>query len=132
MQHESTGDDMSMPGHTVMSDSSQRHVEICSQIRTDVRYCGEETNLGEYADFTLLQQPIVIREHLHYISSCMGYEGWRLVDPALEELLPVVLDDWESVMSTGEYVPWMPMDEILVDSFRLTKACDVLQIYSQL
>ena len=25
MQHESTGDDISMPEHTVMSDSSQRH-----------------------------------------------------------------------------------------------------------
>jgi hypothetical protein len=32
MQHESTGDDMSMQEHTVMSDSSQRHAEICSQI----------------------------------------------------------------------------------------------------
>jgi hypothetical protein len=28
MQHEYTGDDRSMPEHTVVSDSSQRHVEI--------------------------------------------------------------------------------------------------------
>jgi hypothetical protein len=27
-QHESTGDDMGMPEHTVMSDSSQRHVDM--------------------------------------------------------------------------------------------------------
>jgi hypothetical protein len=31
VQQEYTGDDMSMSGHTTMSDSSQRHVEICSQ-----------------------------------------------------------------------------------------------------
>jgi hypothetical protein len=28
MQHESTGDDMSMPKHTVIIDSSQIHVEM--------------------------------------------------------------------------------------------------------
>jgi hypothetical protein len=32
MRHESTGDDMSMPKHTVMSDSSQRHVEMYDEI----------------------------------------------------------------------------------------------------
>jgi hypothetical protein len=32
MQQAYTGDDTSMQGHTVMSDSSQRHTEICSQI----------------------------------------------------------------------------------------------------
>jgi hypothetical protein len=48
MQQEHTGDDMSMQGHTVMSDSSQRHVEICSQIQTNVLDCREETHLGEY------------------------------------------------------------------------------------
>jgi hypothetical protein len=35
-------------------------------------------------------------------------------------------------MITGEYVPWIPVDEILVESLGLTKACDVLQVYSQL
>jgi hypothetical protein len=91
MQQQYTGDDMSMQGHTVMSDSSQRHAETCSQIQMDVLDCREETHLGEYADFTPLQQHIVMREHLHRISSCMGDERWRLVDQQLEELLPVVL-----------------------------------------
>ena len=36
MQHESTGDDMSMLEHTVRSDSAQRHVEIYSQVQTCV------------------------------------------------------------------------------------------------
>jgi hypothetical protein len=39
-----------------------------------------------------------MREHLHRINSCMGDEGWRLVDQQLEELLPVVLDGWDSVI----------------------------------
>jgi hypothetical protein len=60
----------------------------------------------------------------------MGDERWRLVDQQLEELLPVVLDDWDSVMTTGEYLPWIPMDELLVESLGLTKACDIFQSYS--
>jgi hypothetical protein len=55
MQYESTGDDVSMQGHIVRTDSSQRHAEICNQIQTDVWDCSEETHVGEYADFTLLQ-----------------------------------------------------------------------------
>jgi hypothetical protein len=132
MQHESAGDDMSMPGHIVMSDSSQRPAKICSQIQTDVWDCREETHLGEYANFTLLQQPIVMREHLHHINSCMGDEGWGLVDLPLEELLSVVLDDWGPVMTTDEHLAWGPVDERLVETLGLTKACDVLQVYSQL
>jgi len=62
----------------------------------------------------------------------MGDERYRLVDQQLEELLLVVLDDWESVMITGEYVPSIPVDELLVESLGLTKACDILQVYSQL
>jgi hypothetical protein len=50
----------------------------------------------------------------------------------LEELLPVVLDDWDSVMTTGEYLSWILMDELLVESLGLTKACDIFQSYSQL
>jgi hypothetical protein len=81
-------------------------------------------------DATPLQHHIVRGDHLYRISNCMGDERYRLVDPQLEELHLVVLDDWEPVMSTGEYVPWMPVDELLIDSLRLTKACDALQIYS--
>ena len=94
--------------------------------------CMEETHLGEHADSTPLQQHLVMRDHLHHISSCMGDERWRLVDQQFEELLLVVPDDWGSVMTTGEYVSWVPVDEILVESLGLTKACDVLQVYIQL
>jgi hypothetical protein len=50
----------------------------------------------------------------------------------LEELLLIVPDDWGLVMTTGEQLSWIPMDELLVESFVLTKACDVFQSYSQL
>jgi hypothetical protein len=132
MQHESTGDDMSMPEHTVMSDSSQRHAEMYGGIQRGIVPCREETHLGEHADVTPLQQHLVMRDHLHHISSCMGDERWRLVEQQLEELLPVVLDGWDSVMTTGEYLSWIPMDELLVESLGLTKACDTFQSYSQL
>jgi hypothetical protein len=45
---------------------------------------------------------------------------------------PVVLDDWDSMMTTGKYVPWVPLDELLFEPLGLTKACDVLQSYNQL
>jgi hypothetical protein len=50
----------------------------------------------------------------------------------LEELLLVVLDDWKSVMITGEHVSWIPVDDILFESLGLTKSCDILQVYNQL
>jgi hypothetical protein len=93
--------------------------------------CREETHLGEYADVTPLQQHIVTRAHLHCFSSCMGDGRWRLVDQQLEELLPVVLDDWDSMMTTGEYSSWILMDELLVESLGLTTTCDIFQPYSQ-
>jgi hypothetical protein len=80
MQHESTGDDMSMPEHTVMSDSSQRHAEMYGGIQRGVLICREETHLGEYENVTHLQQHIVVGDHLHHFSSGMGDERWRLVD----------------------------------------------------
>jgi hypothetical protein len=132
IQHESTVDDMSMMEHTMMSDSSQRHVEMYGGIQRGIVPCREETHLGEHADVTPLQQHLVMRDHLHHISSCMGDERWRLVEQQLEELLPVVLDGWDSVMTTGEYLSWIPMDELLIKSLGLTKACDTFQSYSQL
>jgi hypothetical protein len=100
MQHEYTGDDMSMPEHTVVSDRSQRHVEMYGGIQRGVLPCREETHLGEHADATPLQQHIVMREHLHCINSCMGDEGWRLVDHQPKGLLPGGLgfnDDYKRV-----------------------------------
>jgi hypothetical protein len=132
MQHESTGDDMSMPEHTVMSDNSQRHAEMYDGIHRDVWSCREETHLGEHTDVTPLQQPIVVRDHLHHFSSCMGDERWRLVEKHLEELLPVVPDDWDLVMATGEQLSWVSVDVLLVESLGLTKAGDIFQPYSQL
>ena len=93
MQHESMGDNMSMPRHTMFSDSSQIHVEMYRGIQRDVLPCMEEIHLEEHADVTPLQQHIVMREHLHHISSCMRDERWRLVDQQLGELLLVVSDD---------------------------------------
>jgi hypothetical protein len=54
MQHESMGDDMSMIEHTMMSDSSQRHVEMYGGIQRGVLTCREETHLGEKANITPL------------------------------------------------------------------------------
>jgi hypothetical protein len=117
-----------MSEHIVVSDSSHRHVEIYGGIQRGALPCREEKHLGEHAYATPLQHHIVRGDHLHRIISCMGDERYMLVDQQLEELL----DDWESVMITGEYVPWLPVDDILVESMGLTKACDVLQVYSQL
>ena len=54
MQHEFAGDDRSMPKHTVMGDSSQRHAEMYGGIQRGVLTCMEETHLGEYANVTHL------------------------------------------------------------------------------
>jgi hypothetical protein len=35
-------------------------------------------------------------------------------------------------MTIGEQLSWIPMDELLVESLGLTKACDAFQSYSQL
>jgi hypothetical protein len=40
----------------------------------------EHQLVEEHADFTPLQQHIIMRENLHHINSCMGCERWRLVD----------------------------------------------------
>jgi hypothetical protein len=50
----------------------------------------------------------------------------------LEELLPIVPNDWGLVMTTGEQLSGIPMDELLAESLGLTKACDAFQSYSQL
>jgi hypothetical protein len=94
--------------------------------------CREETHSGEYGDVTPLQQHIVVGDHLHHFKICMVDERWRLVDQQSEGLFLVVLDGWDSVMTTREHLSWIPMDELLVESLGLTKACDTSQSYSQL
>ena len=54
IQHEFVGDDMSMSEHTVMSDSSQRDVEVYGGIRRGIVPFKEETHSGEYVDVTFL------------------------------------------------------------------------------
>jgi hypothetical protein len=131
-QHESTGDNMGMLEHKVMIDSSQRHTEIHGGIQRCIVPCREETHLGEHADVTPLQQHLVMKDHFHHFTSCMGDGRWRLVDQLPEELLSIVPDGWDSVMTTGEHLSWILMDELLVESLGLTKACDTFQSYSQL
>jgi hypothetical protein len=132
MLQEYTGDYLSMQEHTMVSDDSLRHAEIYSEIQRGVLTCREGTHFEEHVDASPLQQRIDMRDHLHSINSCMGDERWRVVDQQLDELLPVVPDDWNSVMTTCEYLSWIPMDEILVGSLGLTKSCDIFQSYSQL
>jgi hypothetical protein len=62
----------------------------------------------------------------------MGDERWRLVNRQLEELLSFVLEDWDSVMTTGKYLSWISMDKLLIESLGLTEACDISQSYSQI
>jgi hypothetical protein len=132
MQHEFAGEDKSMPEHIVMSDSSQRHAKMYSGIQKGVLPGREETHLGEHAGATPLQHHMILRPHLHHFSSCLGEGRWRVVYQQLEELLLIVPDDWGLVMTTGEQLSWILMDELLVESFGLTKACDAFQPYSQL
>ena len=65
-------------------------------------------------------------DNLHRSSNCMIDDGWRKIDLQLVVVPTVVHDGWCSVMSTGDYLPWVLMDELLVKSFRLTKAYDTL------
>jgi hypothetical protein len=86
MQQESTGDDMSMSEHIVVSDSSQGQAEMYGGIQRGVLPCREETHLGKHANVTPWQQHIVMRPHLHHFGGGMGEERWRLVYRQIEEL----------------------------------------------
>jgi hypothetical protein len=132
MQHESTGDDMSMPKHTVISDSSPVHAELYGGIQRGVLSCREETHLGEYAEATPLQQHMVMRYHLHRFSSCVGDRRWSLVYQQLGELLLVVCDDWGLLRATGEQLSGLQVDVLLVESLGLTKEGVIFQPYNQL
>jgi hypothetical protein len=132
MQHESTGDDMSMSEHTVISDSSPVHAEIYDGIQRGVLSCREETHLGEHAEAIPLQQHMVMRYHLHRFSSCVGDRRWSLVYQQLGELLLSVPDDWGFVMATGEQLSGVQVDVLSFESLGLTKPGIIFQPYSQL
>jgi len=97
MQQESTGDDTSMQENTMVSDSSQRHAKMYSGIHRGVLVCRKETHLVEHGDVSPLQQHIVLGDHLHSSNNHRGD------------------DDWDSVMTTGEYLSWISVDELLVE-----------------
>jgi hypothetical protein len=132
MMQEDTGACMSIQGHTVMSGSSQGHAEVYSGIQGDALECREETYLVEHGDSSPLQQYIDLGDHLHSSNSYMSDDGGRVIDQQFVELPTVVPDGWSLVMSTGDYSPWVPVDEFLVKPLGLTNAYDTPQSYIQL
>jgi hypothetical protein len=120
---------MSMQGHIVMSGSSQRHTEVYSGIQGDT-LDGREMYLVEHGDSSPLQQYTDLGDDLHSSNSCVSDDGWRMIDPQLVEIPTIVPDGLRSMMSTCDYLPWVPMDELLVKSFGLTKAYATFQSYS--
>jgi hypothetical protein len=132
MQHEFARDDRSMSEHTVMRDSSQRHAEMYGGIQRGVLPGREETHLWEHAGATPWQQHMIMRPHLHHFNSFLGEGRWRVVYQQLEDLLPIVPDDWGLVMTTGKQLSWILMDKLLFESLGLTKSWDAFQSYSQL
>jgi hypothetical protein len=105
---------------------------VYSGIQGDAWDCREETYLVEHGDSFPLQQYIVLGDHLHSSSSYMSEDGGRLIDQHFVELLTIVPYGWSSVMSTGDYSPWLLVDELLVKSLVLTKVYDTFQSYIQL
>jgi hypothetical protein len=127
-----TGDHMSMQGHTVMSGSLQRHTEVYNGIQGDALNGREEMYSVEHGDSSPLQQYTDLGDHLHRSNNYVSDDGWRMIDPQLVEIPTVVPDGWCLVMNTGDYLSWVPMDELLVKTFGLTKAYATFQSYSWL
>jgi hypothetical protein len=84
----------------------------------------------EHGDSSPLQQYTDLGDHLH--SSSNSDDGWRVIEPQIVELPTIVPDGWCLVMSTGDYLPWVLVDDLLVKSLGLTKAYDTFQSYSWL
>jgi len=127
---EYTKDYMSMQRHTVMSGSSQRHTEVYSGIQEDALDCREKMYFVEHGDSSPLQQYTDRGDHLDSRSS--SDDGWRVIDSHIVEIPTFVLDGWCLVLSIGDYLPWVPVDELLVKSLGLTKSYDTFQSYSWL
>jgi hypothetical protein len=90
----------------------------------------EEMYSIEHGDSSPLQQYIDLGDHIHCSSSYVSDDGWRMIDPQLVEIPTVVPDGWCLVMSTGDYLSWVSMDELLVKTFGLTKAYATFQSYN--
>jgi hypothetical protein len=123
---------MSMQENTVMSGSSLRHIELYGVIQGDALDCMEKMYLVEHGDSSTLQKYIDLQDHLHRSSNCVSDDGWRIIDLQLVEVPTIVTYGWYSMMSTGDYLPWVSMAQILVNSFGLTKAYDTFKSYSWL
>ena len=121
---------MSIQGNTMMSGSLQRHTKVYSGIQGDALDGREKMYSVEHGDSSPLQQCIDLGDHLHHSSNCVSDDGWRMIDPQFVEIPTVVPNGWCSVMSTGDYLPWMSVDEILLKSLGLTKSYDTFQSYS--
>jgi hypothetical protein len=100
--------------------------EMYSGIHGDALDGREETHLVEHGDSSPLQQHIVLGDHLHNSSNYLSDDGGRVIGQQFVELSTVVPDSW----SLGDYSPWVLVDEILVQSWGLTKAYDTFQSYS--
>jgi hypothetical protein len=98
--------------------------EMYSGIQVDALDCREETHLVEHGYPSPLQQHIVLRDHLHSSSICRSDDGWRVIYHHFVELPPVVPNVWGSMMTTCEYLSWVSVDELLVESLGLTKVYD--------
>jgi hypothetical protein len=109
-----------------MSCSSQRHAEV------DALDCREEMYLVEHGDSSPLQQYIDLGDHLHSSNMWMSDDGWRVIDQQFVEIPTAVPDGWSLVMSTSDYLPWVPVGELLVKSLGLTKAYDAFQTFNRL
>jgi hypothetical protein len=62
----------------------------------------------------------------------MSDDGGRVIDQQFVELPTDVPNGWNLMTSTGDYSPWVPVDELLVKSLGLTKVYDTFQSYIQL
>jgi hypothetical protein len=67
---------MSMQEHTVVSDRSQRYVEMYNKIQRGVLVCMEEAHLAGRGDASPSQHHIVLIDHLPCTSRD---ERWRVV-----------------------------------------------------
>jgi hypothetical protein len=83
----------------------------------------------EHGDLSPLQQHIVLRDQPHSSTSYRSDDGGRVMGQDFVDLPPIVSDGCGSVMTTCEYLPWVPVDELLVESLGLTKIYDTFQSY---
>ena len=100
--------------------------EMYSGIHGDALDGREETHLVEHGDSSPLQQHIVLGDHLHNSSNYLSDDGGRVIDQQFVELSTIAPDSW----NLDDYSPWVLVDELLVQSWGLTKAYDTFQSYS--